>query len=201
MDSLMSDVAPACLVRDGHLSQDEDTVYSVSTASECGDREELKTGRRNLSKQENKGKSWRKLDTAYGDGDGVKFTKNKSKAHLSKPYLRRPEKAKGRKKVVAARRKYQRRTTKQKWNISSPSDEDGDSLTFRHRRPNASKFSKIGPNSCVFLPVPEDIFIEDMLSDNPQYKSNSQLKSVEYWSSVAAELPPYQGTWRPRRYY
>ncbi|XP_038659907.1 uncharacterized protein LOC119970035 [Scyliorhinus canicula] len=201
MDSLANDAAPACLVRDGRLLQDEDTAYSVSTASECGDREELKTGRRSLNKQANKGKPWRKHDAAYGDGDGVKLTKGKSKTHLSKPYLKRPEKTKSRKKVVAARRKYRRRTPKQKWNTSSASDEDGDSLGFRHRRPNASKFSKIGPNSCVFLPVPEDIFIEDMLSDNPQYRSNSQLKSVEYWSSVAAELPPYQGPWRPRRYY
>eukprot|EP00061_Rhincodon_typus_P006962 g28129.t1 len=101
----------------------------------------------------------------------MEFNLDKCEGHLSKPYLKRPEKAKGRKKVVAARRKYQRRMAKQKWNTSSASDEDGDSLSFRHRRPNASKFSKIGPNSCVFLPVPEDIFIDDMLSTNPQYKS------------------------------
>ncbi|MGH0144776.1 UNVERIFIED_CONTAM: hypothetical protein FKN15_037000 [Acipenser sinensis] len=59
------------------------------------------------------------------------------------------------------------------------------------------KFRTPGPNLCIFLPVPEDEFIKDMLSDNPCYKSNSQKKPMEYWEKAAAELPTYQGPWCP----
>ncbi|GAA6081020.1 uncharacterized protein LOC117596360, partial [Tachysurus ichikawai] len=51
------------------------------------------------------------------------------------------------------------------------------------------KFKQIG----WFLPTTEKLFLEDMLSDNPQYLSNNQLKPLEYWEEAAATLPEFQG--------
>ncbi|KAF7710170.1 hypothetical protein HF521_009042, partial [Silurus meridionalis] len=51
--------------------------------------------------------------------------------------------------------------------------------------------------SVWFLRTTEKLFLEDMLSDNPRYLSNSQLKPSEYWEEAAATLPEYQGPWRP----
>ncbi|XP_029440321.1 uncharacterized protein LOC115080307 [Rhinatrema bivittatum] len=87
----------------------------------------------------------------------------------------------------------QRGNQKPKTNISPPCIRDGKKI-FKSKWRGSAKFKKWGPNACVFLPVPEDIFIEDMISENPCYKSNSQLKSREYWENVAAVLPSYQGS-------
>lgn len=78
MEALQCDVVPACLVPDARLFRGEDAGYLVSTASECGDREELTPGGRNLNKQAARGKPWRKLEAAFGDGDGARLASAKS---------------------------------------------------------------------------------------------------------------------------
>ncbi|KAG7333792.1 hypothetical protein KOW79_002199 [Hemibagrus wyckioides] len=47
-----------------------------------------------------------------------------------------------------------------------------------------------------FLPAPEKLFLEDMLSDNPWYLSNNQLNPSVFWEEAAATLPEYQGPWQ-----
>ncbi|XP_041738090.1 uncharacterized protein LOC121570681 [Coregonus clupeaformis] len=46
------------------------------------------------------------------------------------------------------------------------------------------------------LPVPEEEFLEDMLSENPRFPSKSQRQRPEYWEEAAAALPVYRGPWQ-----
>ncbi|CAM4552105.1 unnamed protein product [Lepidochelys olivacea] len=65
--------------------------------------------------------------------------------------------------------------------------------TLKSKWTVSARFQKWGPNACVFLPVPEDTFLEDMVAENPCYKSNSQQKPEQYWKNAAALIPPCIG--------
>lgn len=54
-------------------------------------------------------------------------------------------------------------------------------------------FQKWNCNAHVVLPVPEDMFLEDMVTENPCYKSNSQPKPEKYWKNAAALIPLCKG--------
>ncbi|KAJ8411074.1 hypothetical protein AAFF_G00181090 [Aldrovandia affinis] len=47
------------------------------------------------------------------------------------------------------------------------------------------------------LPVSEEEFLKDMLSNRPRFRSRSQLKPMRYWKRMAATVPAYQGPWQP----
>ena len=55
---------------------------------------------------------------------------------------------------------------------------------------------KLSPSG-RYLQAPEDKFLEDMLSDQPRFQSNSQVKPMKYWEKAAATIPEYRGPWQP----
>nr|XP_015200316.1 PREDICTED: protein Dok-7 isoform X4 [Lepisosteus oculatus] len=128
------------------------------------------------------------MDTKWESGFSVELNCERDGAQLQPSYKRAPAKKTQRKrcKTLTPKSKRQKSNTALEW------DE-------RVLKSIWGREGKSGPFPCIFLPVAEDEFLEDMLADNPRYKSTSQQKPMEYWEKAAADLPVYQGPWKPSR--
>ncbi|KAJ8336114.1 hypothetical protein SKAU_G00394570 [Synaphobranchus kaupii] len=96
----------------------------------------------------------------------------KQKRRTGRGRKRGDSKARG---LLAARREKQKPDRKRIW------EEKG-----RNHRPVA------------ILPVSEEEFLRDMLSNRPRFRSRAQLKPMRYWEGVAAVLPVYRGPRGPQ---
>ena len=53
------------------------------------------------------------------------------------------------------------------------------------------------PHPWGTLPMSEEEFLEDMLSDCPRFPSRAQQQPLEHWARAAVQLPDYGGPWKP----